>query len=131
MNDFESVNPVPVQINIGSFYMFIEYIKIAGFSVINEQSNISGGTSVTNRSIRNTSVTLSGRLACDSDFKNFVIYAENILRNKTPLSFQYKNISFSSGVLKSYSAESKNLSVTDIKLVFSVPQISEVVQNGN
>ena len=93
--------------------------------------NISGGTSVTNRSIRNTSVTLSGRLACDSDFKNFVIYAENILRNKTPLSFQYKNISFSSGVLKSYSAESKNLSVTDIKLVFSVPQISEVVQNGN
>ena len=121
MNDFESVNPVPVQINIGTFCMFIEYIKIAGFSVINEQSNISGGTSVTNRSIRNTSVTLSGRLACDSDFKNFVIYAENILRN----------ISFSSGVLKSYSAESKNLSVTDIKLVFSVPQISEAVQNGD
>ena len=29
MNDFESVNPVPVQINIGTFCMFIEYIKIA------------------------------------------------------------------------------------------------------
>ena len=119
MNDFECINPVPVKVNIGDFCLFCEYIKISGNSVINEQPNIAGGTSV----------ILNGRLACDSDFKNFVIYAENILRNKIPVDFQYKNISFGSCCLKSYSAENKNLSVTDIKLVFSVPEISEAVQN--
>lgn len=129
MNGFECINPVPVQINIGDFCIFCEYIKISGNSVINEQSNVSGGTSVTNRSVKNTSVILNGRLACDSDFRNFVIYAENILKNKIPVDFQYKNIFFGSGCLKSYSAENKNLSVVDIKLVFSVPEISEAVQN--
>lgn len=131
MNDFECINPVPVQVNIGDFCLFIDYVKISGNSVINEQPNVAGGTSVTNRSIKNTLVILNGRLACDSDFRNFVIYAENILRNKTPVSFQYKDISFSSCNLKSYSAENKNLSVADVKLVFSVPEISEVVQNAD
>ena len=129
MNDFESINPVPVKVNIGDFCLFTEYIKISGNSVINEQPNVAGGTSVTNISVKNTSVILNGRLACDSDFKNFVIYAENILKNKIPVDFHYKNISFGSGCLKSYSAENKNLSVADVKLVFSVPEISEVVQN--
>lgn len=129
MNDFECINPVPVKVSIGDFCLFTEYIKISGNSIVNELSNISGGTSVTNRSVKNTSVILNARLACDSDLKNFVIYAENILRNKTPVNFQYKDISFSSCCLKSYSAENKNLSVADVKLIFSVPEISEAVQN--
>lgn len=130
MNGFELFNPPPVQINIGSFSLFADYIKITGSSVISEQANISGGISVTNRSVKNTSVTLSGRLAGDSDFLGFIIYAENILKNKTSVSFEYKEILFNPCVLKSYSAENKDLGITEIKLIFSVSGLSEVDINA-
>lgn len=131
MNGFECLNSVPVQVSIGDFILFAENIKITGNSIINEQSNISGCTSITNSSVKNTSVTLNGRLACDSDFKSFILYAENILRNKTNISFQYKNISFNQCILKSYSAENNDSGITDARLVFSVPELSEVVQNAD
>ncbi|MDD6346056.1 MAG: hypothetical protein PUA51_07570 [Oscillospiraceae bacterium] len=131
MNGFECINSAPVQVSIGDFILFAENIKITGNSIINEQSNISGCTSITNSSVKNTSVTLNGRLACDSDFKSFILYAENILRNKTNISFQYKNISFNQCILKSYSAENNDSGITDARFVFSVPELSEVVQNAD
>jgi len=129
MNGFEYINPAPVRVSIGDFQLFAESVKLAGNSFINEQTNVSGIVSVTNMGIRNTIVTLTARLACDSDFKSFIIYAENILKNKISASFEYRNISFNQCILKSYSAENKSSGITDIKLVFSVPEISEV--NGN
>ncbi len=130
MNNPEFINPVPSQIRIGDFIIFTDCVKITGNLILSEKSNLSGGTSVTNSGVKNSIVTLNGRLACDSDFKSFILFAENILRNKISISFQHKNISFNPCILKSYSAENKISGITDIKLVFSVSEISEVIENA-
>lgn len=130
MNSLEFINPLPVVISVGNYDVFADSVKINGSSVLNEQSGVSGNSIITNSSIKNTVVTVSGRLASDSDFTSFVVYAENILRNKISVNFEYKNICCNSCILKSYSAENKDSGVTEIKLVFTVPSLTEVTENA-
>ncbi|MDE5946632.1 MAG: hypothetical protein K2G63_04925 [Oscillospiraceae bacterium] len=128
MNYFEHINSLPIKINIGDYYFFADSVKISGNSILNEQATVSGSTVITNSTIKNTLVTLKGSLASDSDFTSFVLYAENIFRNKISVDFTYKNIAFNLCTLKSYSSENKNddINIINIMLTFSVSELKEV-----
>lgn len=134
MSGLECINSLPVKINIGDYCFFADYIKISGSSILNEQATVSGTTAITNTTVKNTLVTLKGRLASDADFTSFVLYAENLFRNKISVDFTYKNINFSLCILKSYSSENKDddINISNIMMTFSVSELKEVtIENAD